>query len=597
MQLPGPGSGIPSDKERRPLVSKKNSDQELVDRVYEVLAEPDAWLDLVRSFSTNYTDVLDSSRHDEFTGLTEKVQTRFGLIRHHFDRVMAIFGRLDADEMFPDTPATIVSETSIVLKVDQSGLIIHASDLARSTLKIAVGDNVDAMPLDADSRSMLKRHISSGPKQLKPGQLGIVPIHLEKGAAPLLFSVFAEQNLTGGSVFLLNGLEVGWDDELGAVVGDTFQLTDAERGILRAVVEGQSLTAVAQARGRSVETVRTQTRSLFAKTGMHSQIDLVRMYMMISRLHTQKQSAISLAFSRYGMRTEMLEVEPGREVQVDLLGPDDGLPVFLMHGFVSGTRFPNSTNKIIHDLGLKIIAPWRPGYAGSPPAKCSFHDFPMQVVKDAQRVMAHYAVERTVLVGRFSGALYAAAAANKLGSAIAGLCLISPTPPTRSRRHLDTIKVETRTFAYSARYFPQALPVLMHSLLQAVGRSDAETFFAKWYSEPEIDLVQARRPEIYRLIAEGWRNTMRRGSDAYIIDARHAAHDWSAYLQDLNCPSLLIHGDIDPTTLIEHAREMTEYTPGLALDEISGGGQLICYSHPEQVFGRIARMARNLLQG
>jgi DNA-binding CsgD family transcriptional regulator len=56
-----------------------------------------------------------------------------------------------------------------------------------------------------------------------------------------------------------------------------FDLTPAEAAIARDLTLGKNLNTVAQARGVTVGTVRSQLKSIFYKTGTHRQVDLVRL--------------------------------------------------------------------------------------------------------------------------------------------------------------------------------------------------------------------------------------------------------------------------------------------------------------------------------
>ena len=60
-----------------------------------------------------------------------------------------------------------------------------------------------------------------------------------------------------------------------------FHLTPAEVRIALGIARGESLATIAIANGTSVETVRTQLKSVFNKTGTHRQAELA---VLIGRL-------------------------------------------------------------------------------------------------------------------------------------------------------------------------------------------------------------------------------------------------------------------------------------------------------------------------
>ncbi|TGN42439.1 LuxR family transcriptional regulator, partial [Paracoccus liaowanqingii] len=58
--------------------------------------------------------------------------------------------------------------------------------------------------------------------------------------------------------------------------GVLHHLSAAETSIVQALVDGLKIEQIAQARGTSPDTVRTQLKSIFAKTGCSRQSDVVR---------------------------------------------------------------------------------------------------------------------------------------------------------------------------------------------------------------------------------------------------------------------------------------------------------------------------------
>jgi DNA-binding CsgD family transcriptional regulator len=54
----------------------------------------------------------------------------------------------------------------------------------------------------------------------------------------------------------------------------TAELTDAEREVVRGVVEGKSDAAIAESRGTSARTVANQLRRVFTKLSVHSRGEL-----------------------------------------------------------------------------------------------------------------------------------------------------------------------------------------------------------------------------------------------------------------------------------------------------------------------------------
>ena len=64
----------------------------------------------------------------------------------------------------------------------------------------------------------------------------------------------------------LRATETPWNEDTGRAFGRAFSINDGELSVLRASMLGQTFQELADARGRSINTVRTQSKSLFQKT-------------------------------------------------------------------------------------------------------------------------------------------------------------------------------------------------------------------------------------------------------------------------------------------------------------------------------------------
>jgi DNA-binding CsgD family transcriptional regulator len=81
------------------------------------------------------------------------------------------------------------------------------------------------------------------------------------------------------------------------LMGRAYGLTGAETEILAAFCDGASLRRIAEDRGRSHATIRTQFQSIAEKTGVGGQAELMRSSQAISRF-TEEIGGLARATSR-----------------------------------------------------------------------------------------------------------------------------------------------------------------------------------------------------------------------------------------------------------------------------------------------------------
>ena len=107
-----------------------------------------------------------------------------------------------------------------------------------------------------------------------------IPVPAREGRCPFVFHLvpvrgFALDVLPGSSLLLIVTPVSRPEVPSAAVIGGLFDLTPAEARVARAIAEGQSLRSLAAKTGVSEATLRVQLRSIFTKTGLNKQADLV----------------------------------------------------------------------------------------------------------------------------------------------------------------------------------------------------------------------------------------------------------------------------------------------------------------------------------
>jgi DNA-binding CsgD family transcriptional regulator len=171
------------------------------------------------------------------------------------------------------------------LLVDVDGHVLYANPSAEAALRAGSfiaqrqGRLAAATSADADRLQALveraTRHQAGGEMRLAAPAAGAVVTVTPAGRTMTLHSLAP----TAVAVVMLH-------DPRGAVppasrLQSGFGLTKAEAALARGLIAGQRLTEIATGRRVSIETVRTQLRALFRKTGTTRQPDLVRVLLAV----------------------------------------------------------------------------------------------------------------------------------------------------------------------------------------------------------------------------------------------------------------------------------------------------------------------------
>ena len=217
-------------------------------------------------------------------------------------------------------------------------------------------------------------------------------------------------------------------DRLQNVVQASFGLTAAETDVTIKLAQGQSLKETAQDLEISVNTARNHLQSVFDKSGINRQNDLVLVVTQLSVILAGTESD-QVAESRRKKRTpprHFMILDDGRRLAYRTYGDVRGKPVLYLHETLGCSRLPPGTEELAVTLGLYLIAPERPGFGFSDvDADFSFDS----VNLDLQALLDHLHIESCTLLGFLCGAAYALTLANSQPHRVNHLILVAGRPP------------------------------------------------------------------------------------------------------------------------------------------------------------------------
>ncbi|MBL8555312.1 MAG: alpha/beta fold hydrolase [Phenylobacterium sp.] len=283
----------------------------------------------------------------------------------------------------------------------------------------------------AGERQLIVRlETGGGPRFAFAGAVGSFPLASDAEAAGAL----------AGLVFPA----VDENSRLWGVVRDSFGLTEAEVRVARLLRDGLSMQQIAERLDVSARTVRNQLQSVFAKLGVQRQSDLVRALTELAGVNRAMDSP-GLGAATAGAFADAppvlsVTLADGRTLAYREYGASAGRPVLILHGTPGSSLLPSGADARARALGLRLIAPDRPGFGLSSPAPG--YSFP-GVAADMVALADELGLERLAVGGAHSGAAFALHVAARLG-ARATLVMASsgraPGSPPRDRNPLARMR-------------------------------------------------------------------------------------------------------------------------------------------------------------
>ena len=224
-------------------------------------------------------------------------------------------------------------------------------------------------------------------------------------------------------------------------------------------------------------------------------------------------------------------------------GDPAGAPVLYHHGWPGSRLEARFAHEHAIALGIRIIAPDRPGYGASTQA-------PARILGDwagdAAALLDHLDVGRFAAIGISGGAPYALACAAALPARVASVCIVSAMGPVDGNDALlDFDPVRRLALRLAARRSP-----LMRGLLQiAVGpliARHADRFVTSLAQRcAPADRATLARQEVQVQIAASFREGLRPSAAGAARDLELYAAPWGIPLAQVKAPVHLWHGEAD----------------------------------------------------
>jgi pimeloyl-ACP methyl ester carboxylesterase len=263
----------------------------------------------------------------------------------------------------------------------------------------------------------------------------------------------------------------------------------------------------------------------------------------------------------------VLRLRDGRGLAWAEYGDPTGRTVLYLHGALSSRLEAAELDATARRLGLRLVAPDRPGIGGSSPtARPGFASF----AEDVRELADSLGVDRFGLLGLSAGGAHAACIASRLPERVTALVLVSsvcpPGPGYAGSRGLRWMASLARLTDLHLRLFAALLAGLVRRRGAALIRDNART---PW------DVRANALPHHPEIVASAWIEGTRQGSLQVARDARALLRPWDVELRPPPCPVAIWHGVEDATIPVSAARFLATVFPRASLHLVEGEGHTL----------------------
>ena len=570
-----------------------------------------------------YEVALDPGRYDELVEQWHKELTAQAKLRQapekpdastpgakqledHFERAITILERVqESDWQFSGPKTNALPE----LNISYGGEILSANAGAAALLSAWCGADIAQLDLTSAARESLltlARQMSDGndadpqPKVLRLNRTG--------DDRPLVV-LLRPQEFNAQPALNLRCAEIVWPDTLGPLLAAAFDLTTAECDIARALVGGQTVTEISEARGTSVQTVRTQIKELLSKTGTHSQLELIRMMIGFSMMAqqadarsyfpsgegpasyanigepAQPRTTRNIAGQRYTTGiSHTLTAADSRVLELIEYGPVDGDPVLVFHDEVIADSFVLSLMKLAPEL--RFLVPVRHGYGRSTfDQAVKGERRNAQLLKDTKTLLDRVAPSaiQVPLLAHGNGIFFASEFATAHPGSCRHITAVAASLP-RGNAGDDGEHSRYATFVNEmSRLAPSLLRFAVQAGFAMYARIGPVQFLERVYGDSAADRQIIHDPVQRSAVEHGGRLTLAQGYRGFLADEQALADDWTREFLNTPVPIRILLGDQDQASRASRASRLQNQSNSVTVIPIPDAGFFAAFSAPASV--------------
>jgi pimeloyl-ACP methyl ester carboxylesterase len=280
----------------------------------------------------------------------------------------------------------------------------------------------------------------------------------------------------------------------------------------------------------------------------------------------------------------VLRLPDGRRLGFADYGVPHGAPILVLHGTPGSRLMLRVTDAPARRLGVRVIAPDRPGFGLSDPQPGRrLLDWP----DDAIALADFLGIERFAVAGISGGGPYALACAMKTPERLTVAGVISGMGPL-----VDEIRAGLgrghRVGFTTMRAAPPLLRAIMAVAQLGWDRAPERLMNAIHGLLPDADRAIVARPEVRDSLIAGLREAFRQGGRGAADELLLFVRPWGFRLEDIRAPVRLWHGEADTIVPAIMGRHAASAIPGCRAELIAGAGHYWAFEHVEELLAALA---------
>ena len=279
-----------------------------------------------------------------------------------------------------------------------------------------------------------------------------------------------------------------------------------------------------------------------------------------------------------------ISLPDGRKLAYSEYGDSHGKPVIYFHGFPGSRVEGLLMDAAAKRLGLRIVAPDRPGFGRSDfQAGRRLSGWP----KDVAALADALSFERFSVLGISGGGPYVLACAEQLAERIDRASIVCGLGPARQPGATRGMNPGSRIILGFSRIAPKASSVFVRGLLAPCIRLQPKLVFTILaHSAPAVDQEVLKNSPAGDIFLHSFTEALHQGGRGLNSELFINTHQWDIHPGDIRIPITFWHGDSDTTVPLTMSQQLSGIIPDATLHTIKGQGHFsLPINHMDSILG------------
>ena len=565
----------------------ENSDEhQIIEQLYALVSAPEQY----DAFMLSLQEKLDA-----LPKRSDADSERADLIGGHMKRAAALVDIVTPWRSDPDAElhGMLALKMQAMMALDARGAVVDSNDAAKILYDLTPGATYENLPLDEFELETLLRIVRDtiAHRASRNTPNNVLRLRNRDTERSILVTIEPHVAKASGETFaIVKTSDIGWPSHLSSILQDLFDLTRAEVDVLRLMVEGDRVNEIAERRCASVTTIRSQLRSIFAKTDTSTQMECVRMVFGLSLMHDTDEGQLIAARIQAAQNTplyprddqhHLFHLPNGRQIDYSVFGAEEGEPLLFYHCQTWGDVWFREAVDAATEAGFKIVAPLRPGFGQTTLYDGNFSD-PRVFAHEIKLLLDYLEIDRAPLISVGAGLVHGLAAAALMPQRFISITAAHPWLPVLSNEDYEGFNGFNKLIAHTRLHFPQGLRFLVKAGFAFVSKSGPEAFARALLRDSPKDVEWVTRPDVLPITVHGLKTHRYQGYLGGVGDISYR-EDWRDLLTDCPVPVRFVIGEHDRNVQWRSARAFADSLEHVTLHVMPDSGYLVHHQHSNQI--------------